>query len=321
MIINNEILVTIRCLVYNHEPYLRQCLDGFVMQKTNFKFEAIVHDDASTDNSAAIIKEYAEKYPDVIKPIYETENQYSKRDGSLSRIINKAIAPSSKYIAYCEGDDYWTDPLKLQKQVDFLETHPDYSICSHDFLKFHQLTNSFPNHSYYYSLFDGKDYNQMEYIEYTLDIFFDRWWTQPLTYMYRNGEYLDRIPRQKYKYFRDTIFAYYILKEGKGALLNFIGGVYRVQENGIYSGKDMAYNWKIGVKNGYDIYVNEKDKRALKHCLRYELNRIYILKNNKRYKELAHDIFSFTKLMPLRISFQLFKQLIIDKVIYWKSLI
>ena len=115
----SKIIVSIQCLVYNHEPYLRKCLDGFVMQKTNFKFEAIVHDDCSTDGSAAIIREYAEKYPDIIKPIYETENQYSKHDGSLDRIMDSAC--KGKYIALCEGDDYWTDPLKLQKQYDVLE--------------------------------------------------------------------------------------------------------------------------------------------------------------------------------------------------------
>ena len=118
---DDNILVSIRCLVYNHEPYLRQCLEGFVMQKTNFRFEAIVHDDASTDGSAKIIREYAEKYPDIIKPIYETENQYSKRDGSLTRIMNTACR--GKYIAICEGDDYWIDPLKLQKQVSILENN------------------------------------------------------------------------------------------------------------------------------------------------------------------------------------------------------
>ena len=122
-------MVSIRCLVYNHEPFLRQCLDGFVMQQVNFSYEAIVHDDASTDGSAEIIKEYAEKYPDIIKPILETENQYSKRDGSLRRIMNAHTR--GKYVALCEGDDYWTDPLKLQKQVDFLESHPDYSMCCH----------------------------------------------------------------------------------------------------------------------------------------------------------------------------------------------
>ena len=123
------LMVSIQCITYNHEPYIRQCLEGFVIQKTNFRFEAIVHDDASTDGTATIIREYAEKYPDIIKPIYETENQYSKHDGSLRRIMDAACI--GKYIAYCEGDDYWTDPNKLQIQVDFLESHPDYSMCFH----------------------------------------------------------------------------------------------------------------------------------------------------------------------------------------------
>lgn len=119
-------LVAIRCITYNHEPYIRDALEGFVMQKTDFPFVAIVHDDASTDRTADIIREYAAKYPDIIKPIYETENQYSKGDGSMSRMMNDVcVATGAKYIALCEGDDYWTDALKLQKQVDFLESHPD----------------------------------------------------------------------------------------------------------------------------------------------------------------------------------------------------
>lgn len=116
------LMVTIRCTAFNHEPYIRQCLEGFVMQRTNFRFEAIVHDDASTDGTAAIIQEYAEKYPDIIKPIFETENQYSKHDGSLRRIMDEHT--HGKYVAICEGDDYWINPLKLQMQVDYLEAHP-----------------------------------------------------------------------------------------------------------------------------------------------------------------------------------------------------
>ncbi len=134
-------LVAIKCLVFNHEPYLRDCLEGFVMQQTDFPFVAIVHDDASTDHSADIICEYAAKYPDIIRPIYETENQYSKSDGSLGRIMNAAVdATGAKYIALCEGDDYWTDPRKLQKQVSFLETHPHYSLCFHKVNTFIQNT-------------------------------------------------------------------------------------------------------------------------------------------------------------------------------------
>lgn len=119
--------VTIRCFAYNHEPYIRKCLEGLVMQKTNFKYEAIVHDDASTDETAAIIREFAEKHPEIIKPIIQTENQYSKQDGSIERIMETHT--HGKYVAICEGDDYWTDPLKLQKQIDFLEHNPEYGMC------------------------------------------------------------------------------------------------------------------------------------------------------------------------------------------------
>lgn len=125
-------ILAIQCLTYNHGQYIQQCLEGFVMQKTDFPFIAIVHDDASTDNTPDIIRKYAEKYPHIIKPIYEKENQYSKRDGSIERIMNNAIPDSIKYVAICEGDDYWTDSNKLQKQVDFLENNPEHTLCFHN---------------------------------------------------------------------------------------------------------------------------------------------------------------------------------------------
>lgn len=120
---DNKPLVAIHCLVYNHEPYLRDCFEGFVMQQTTFPFVVIVHDDASTDGSAGIIREYAEKYSHIFKPIYQKENLYKK--GGF-RVINEVIFSvidgiGAKYVAMCEGDDYWIDPLKLQKQVDILE--------------------------------------------------------------------------------------------------------------------------------------------------------------------------------------------------------
>ena len=121
-------LVSIACITYNHVKFISQALDGFIMQKTSFPFEIIIHDDCSTDGTKDIIKSYTEKYPDIIKPIYQNINQYS-----LGKRIIPIIVPAckGKYVALCEGDDYWTDPLKLQKQVDFLEASPDYSICFH----------------------------------------------------------------------------------------------------------------------------------------------------------------------------------------------
>lgn len=129
---NTDIMVSIKCLAYNHERYIRKALDSFLMQKTNFKFEIVIHDDASTDNTTAIIREYEEKYPDIIKPIYQTENQY-KRGNFISESRN-FIDPKfrGKYVAFCEGDDYWTDPDKLQTQVDYLEANPDCSYTFHN---------------------------------------------------------------------------------------------------------------------------------------------------------------------------------------------
>lgn len=134
-------LVSVRCITYNHEPYIAQALDGFLMQKTNFPFEVVVHDDASTDRTADVIREYEKKFPKIIKPIYEKENQYSKHDGSLGRIVNSAL--KGKYVAMCEGDDYWIDENKLQMQVDFLEGNPEYGMCYTKAKQFKQKENKF----------------------------------------------------------------------------------------------------------------------------------------------------------------------------------
>ncbi len=127
---NEKILVSVLCACYNHENYIRDALENFVNQKTSFKYEVIVHDDASTDNSAEIIREYEKKYPDIIKPIYQTENQFSQG----VKYVKEFMLPkaSGKYFALCEGDDYWTNENKLQKQVDFLESHPEFSVCVHN---------------------------------------------------------------------------------------------------------------------------------------------------------------------------------------------
>ncbi len=120
--------VSIICLLYNMKEYIAQALDSMLMQKTDFPFEIIVHDDASTDGSTEILREYEKKYPDIIVPIYQTENQYSKKVAITPNFIFPKVR--GDYICYCEGDDYWTDPLKLQKQYDFMEAHPDYTLCA-----------------------------------------------------------------------------------------------------------------------------------------------------------------------------------------------
>lgn len=124
-----EILVSVLCLCYNHVNLIKYALEGFVKQKTNFNYEVIIHDDLSTDGSQDIIREYENNYPYLLRVIYQDENQYSKGVNIIEDIM-KPLA-KGKYIALCEGDDYWTDMCKLQKQVNFMEAHTDYSLCVH----------------------------------------------------------------------------------------------------------------------------------------------------------------------------------------------
>lgn len=215
---NNNILLSIRCFVYNHEHYLRQCLEGFVMQKTNFAFEAIVHDDASTDNSAAIIREYAENFPDIIKPIYETENQYSKHDGSIRRIVDNAIAPSTKYVALCEGDDYWTDPYKLQKQVDYLEAHPECGLCYTDINVFDEEKNTFYNSA----LKNGIMRKSRDFDDHLLNLCY----IAPLTWVYRKSV-MDKIGTIGYHTDGTYAIALDFYQHSEIHYLNIVSAVYR----------------------------------------------------------------------------------------------
>lgn len=126
---SDDIVVSIICNTYNHEDYIADAIESFLMQKTDFKYEILIHDDASTDNTPIIIKKYEKMHPDIIKPIYQSENQYSK--GIAIGIRYQYPRVKGKYVAYCEGDDYWLDPYKLQKQVKALEKHPECDMCAH----------------------------------------------------------------------------------------------------------------------------------------------------------------------------------------------
>lgn len=157
-----EPLVSISCITFNHAPFIRECLDGFLMQKTNFEFEILIHDDASTDGTKEIILEYASKYPQIIFPLLQTENQYRK---GLRGMMARFNFPRSKgkYIALCEGDDFWSDDLKLQKQVNFLEENSDFSMCFHNSNRIYEIEEI------------NKNYNVVENKDYSIDELFLRW--------------------------------------------------------------------------------------------------------------------------------------------------
>ena len=220
-----DIIVSIRCLAYNHEEFIRDCLDGFVMQRTDFRFEAIVHDDASTDKTPEIIQEYAKKYPDIIKPIFETENQYSKHDGSLGRIM--AAACKGKYIAMCEGDDYWTDPLKLQKQVVFLESHEDFSMCFHaaEVKNEGEVADPYRNGTHFLDLEDR---------EYTSTELVSKWMVPTASIVYRRDlveQY--QITHPEWLVYGDIVLALKCSHTGKIYGMSDVMSVYRIQPNSV----------------------------------------------------------------------------------------
>ncbi len=127
---NQSIMISICCISYNQEKYIKTAIESFLNQNVGYSFEILIHDDASTDNTPKIIKEYEARYPNIIKAICNTENQYSKGI-AINPVFNYPRA-RGKYIALCEGDDYFLDPEKLRKQIDYLEKHPECHLCFHN---------------------------------------------------------------------------------------------------------------------------------------------------------------------------------------------
>ncbi len=128
-------LVCTNTLTYNHEPYIKECLEGILMQKTTFPVQILIHEDASTDKTADVLKEYQSKYPNLIKVFFQHDNIYNLPcEEQLKRRAEFTSWEIGKYVALCEGDDYWIDPLKLQKQVNFMEDNPEYGVCHTGYL-------------------------------------------------------------------------------------------------------------------------------------------------------------------------------------------
>ncbi len=218
-------LVSVVTITYNHAPYIRQCLDGVLSQQTDFSFEYIVHDDASTDGTAEIVREYAEKYPNVIVPILQKENQYSKGKGLVEFILPLV---RGKYRSLCEGDDYWIDPNKLQKQVDFLEAHADYGLVHGDCHIYHQELNSW---EYNVSSRQQSQYGDLSKKELFVELLSARYKIRTATVLYRTELYiwrqsgksrinfsalstwLDLSQVCKFKYINEPLAVYRVLSE------------------------------------------------------------------------------------------------------------
>lgn len=268
--------VVVLSITYNHSQYIEETLMGFAMQQTDFPFLCCVFDDASTDGEQEILKRWIDEhchYDDVEvydHPLAIILKAADKDNPNCIYCINLHKAnlwgkperthiirhwqQTGEYIAMCEGDDYWTDPLKLQKQVDFLDSHPDYVMCSHHFDLYHESTQTLES--------DWFKHIEIDY-EYNLDSFITReaWMTQPLTVLYRYGS-LNQSEYQRYKYAKDVTLFYHLLRQGKGMLLKDNMGRYRIHNGGIWSKIDKGKQTKAEMLTAMGVYNVHKDRSS-----------------------------------------------------------
>ena len=282
-------LVSILCVTYNHKDYIAQALDSFLMQKTNFKFQIIVGDDCSTDGTTDILKEYAKKYPDIIKPIFREKNIGRDRNLLATNALDIYSNAKTPYIAMCDGDDYWIDENKLQKQVDFLETHPDYSICFHpvkvvyEGFDFEKTDEIYPTQKMIKSGTTFELLLKTNLIQTTSVVY--RWmFNQTNTRQY----FLDISPG-------DWFISLLHAKEGKIKMLPEIMAVYRRHPQGVWSDSIKSFDklilsWGLHLANFYySVYKNitNSSQAYLQDMflpnLKSIINTYY---HNKKFKEL-----------------------------------
>lgn len=233
---NKTPLVTIVAITYNHAKYVRQAMDSFLAQRTDFGVEILVHDDASTDETAEILKAYKKKFPDKIQLLLEKENQFSKTGAKFLEDMYKRA--SGKYIAVCEGDDYWNDPKKLQLQVNYLEKNQECTICFHPVMVCYEDTGKkmlFPT--------------AVEGHEYTLKELLQTNFIQTNSVMYRNlGHYKGVCPDKVLP--QDWFTHIFHARHGKIGFINKAMSVYRVHSEGIWHGTHEEGNKSVLIKYG-----------------------------------------------------------------------
>ncbi len=220
------------CIVtYNQENFISQTLDSVLSQKTNFPYEVIIGDDGSTDNTPKVILEYKEKYPEIVKPILKEKNLLLQGKNNYLETVEKC---SGEYIAYLDGDDFWCDENKLQKQVDFLDNNPDYSLVGHDFYVIKQEEDYKIFHKRNEEHFADEKYK--DYRTFDLNNLFDPFLLISLSVVYRRELFdIEKYKKYKLKYFKDIVLFVDLLLKGKGAILNQCMGVYRISNSGIWS--------------------------------------------------------------------------------------
>ena len=244
--------VSVFMITYNHEKYIAEAIDSVLMQKTDFDFDIVIGEDCSTDATRRIVLEYSRKYPDKIKLLLHNVNV-----GFISNLMYVLEACTGKYIAMCEGDDYWTDPFKLQKQVDFLEANKEYVLATHGY---RMVRDGSVIRTVDHNEFIGN--NNADGFEFDKDFTLYHWVTQPVTALFRRSAF--KVDIRQYCYFRDVHLFYHILKNGKGYFQNFVGADYRLHSTGIDSTVEGIERRWLEYKIYRDLFNGSRNDDSLK---------------------------------------------------------
>ena len=223
-------LVSVCIITYNHEKYIKRCLESVLEQQTSFPFEVVIGEDCSEDNTRDIIRYFEKKHPDIIRPIYHVRNVGAARN-NFEYCFAKI---HSRYIAICDGDDYWTDPFKLQKQVDFLEKNQDCVMCFHRVKSIDQDDRILQEQD---AMGEPLFYSWKDILHISIPT---------LSAVFRNC--IDQLPKEILRAKSGDTFLFGMLsKYGGAADLGFIGAHYRIHAGGTWSGKSQVDQYRQAI--------------------------------------------------------------------------
>jgi glycosyltransferase involved in cell wall biosynthesis len=292
-------LVSISCITFIHAPFIRKCLDGFLAQKTDFPFEIVIYDDASTDGTVSVVEEYIDKYPGLFKPFFNSENQYSKGIRGMNMRFNFPRC-EGKYIAFCEGDDFWTDPYKLQKQVDFLEKNPNFSISCTNYSQVNTAAEVTCE-----NVWGGPRLSPVIPQKTILEVYIPK----ILTSVFRNEAIKDGMPEVFYKVFNtDNFLCAIATSYGPAGFMNINTGSYRVHNKGIWSSKGSIMRYQKQLETFQlmsEFFTGADQKQAISkriYGIRRGLSKIYY--KEKMYSESfaqLHILFQSNKLDSFKV--------------------
>ena len=279
-------LVSVRIITYNHALYIRECLEGVFMQKTSFPFEVVIGEDCSTDETRQICKDYKARYPDRINLL-----TYDKNIGAQENAKRTREACRGKYIALCEGDDYWIDPLKLQKQADFLEENSAYAMCFHNsYVKFEHKPDK-----------EIELFNEYAKDSYEITDLFGKWLVPTASVMFRRSMVPDYPEWLRRAVVGDTPFFILLASQGKLKLLPGIMSVYRRHPEGATNFLNGYSYWErmIELYNSIDRHFNYRYKKEIYPVLEwfhYKLTRVALENRDyKKYRGYAKQCFQLNR--------------------------